>query len=844
MDPCKFFLLGHCMRGGSCRYSHEITPPAVYAGKSSNTSKLLLLKSGPSRNQLTSANESLSLAQPLSPKQVSENSLAPKQDSRSHVPCHYFAQGNCRNGNACLFSHIREQEQMIEVASDLEETQNHDNFRREIYGALVQFGPGAIVSKISLPSDFSMARINGLPADSTPESVATLVSEAGREIAPEFVRIQRQMGAGQISANIKVEDPGFAKFLCTKFNQKQASGVAQSGFEVLQVPAGLLSGPNARRVECKKVQCSWYKPTKTAWLNFGSELIVKRVFKMFTSKAYKILGQPVQCNAPTRSGAVRKNSQAWTLMLTDLPGKCTEEDIRRAIGSPDNRPRNIELGEPSYYADGETASATVMSLLNQAGPIEWSQVNTELQGKRSKAIARFYDEADAREAVRLLHNISLPFCKNLKLAAQLVSTAKFKVAESLFSVIQGSIRTASQTWKAQHLTFKVYPPTGLEQQYRVLKIEGQIVEDVVAAKASMDKILDGITVKSQGNLLWTPSLNHNGSAYQKLKQIQKDHGVIIIRDKRKAVLKLYGPPQKCPDAQLAIADMISGKSSTAYVINLNTEDFKWACSGGFKLIATTLGENIVTFDIVSTPKRILIDGSEKEYESALRVLKRRELKVFTETTIGKEDCTVCWTLPENPLLTRCNHVYCSECFENLCAAAGSQDQDASISCKGNMDSCKVIFDLEELQESLPSKAFEEILEASFTSHIKHCPTKFRFCPKPDCSMIYRVTSKMDFHTCANCLTVICTSCHNPHDGKTCAEFKDEASGGYALFEKAKKELGIKDCPRCKTSMEKIDGCNHMTCRGCQAHLCWVCLETFSTSQLCYAHLNMKHGGTI
>ena len=37
--------------------------------------------------------------------------------------------------------------------------------------------------------------------------------------------------------------------------------------------------------------------------------------------------------------------------------------------------------------DGELASATVMSLLSQAGPIEWSQANTQLEGKRAKAFA-------------------------------------------------------------------------------------------------------------------------------------------------------------------------------------------------------------------------------------------------------------------------------------------------------------------------------------------------------------------------------------------------------------------------------------------------------------------------
>jgi hypothetical protein len=33
----------------------------------------------------------------------------------------------------------------------------------------------------------------------------------------------------------------------------------------------------------------------------------------------------------------------------------------------------------------------------------------------------------------------------------------------------------------------------------------------------------------------------------------------------------------------------------------------------------------------------------------------------------------------------------------------------------------------------------------------------------------------------------------------------------------KQRFGIKDRPKCETSIEKIDGCDYMTCRGCGTH---------------------------
>ena len=731
---------------------------------------------------------------------------------------------------------------VINITDAIQEKPTVDSFTRELCGAVARFERGAQVSKISLPTDFSAARISGLPADSSPESVATLLSRIGIELTPACVRIPRQSGAPYISADIRVEDPAFAKSLCTKLSVTSNLGAKFSELEAVKLPAGIPSGSNAGRVECKKVQCSWYKPSRTAWLNFGNGGIANTVFDKFSSNVYTILNQTVHCNSPTRGAGWRGNPHAWTLMLPGLPASTVEKDIRSAISSPHDSPRHIQLGEPNYDIDGELASATVMSLLHQAGPIEWCQATTELEGKRAKATARFYEESDAREAVRLLHDKPLPFCKNMKLTTQLVSTAKFRVATNIFRAIQSRIHSASQTWKKQHLNYKVFPSIGLGQQYTVLKIEGQVAKDVATAKETMDKILDGVLVMSHGEVLWAPSLNNNGSAFQKLKQIQQGHGVIVVRNRRKAELRLYGSAEKCPAVESVIADMISAESSTDHIIYLKPEEFQWACIGGFKMIATAIGENNATFDIVSTPKKILIGGSEKEYETALRIVRKRDLTLQAETVAGKEECTVCWTQAESPVFTRCNHVYCIECFENLCTAAGSGEKAFSISCYGDKGKCQVVFDLEELQESLSSRTFEDVLEASFASHIQRHPQTFRYCPKPDCGMIYRTTTTMSFNTCTKCLTGTCTSCHNPHEGKTCAEYKDEASGGYEALEKLKKKLGFKDCPRCKTTMEKTEGCNHMKCRGCGAHLCWVCLEAFSESKPCYEHMNAKHGG--
>jgi hypothetical protein len=244
-------------------------------------------------------------------------------------------------------------------------------------------------------------------------------------------------------------------------------------------------------------------------LNFGSEQIVRRVFAKFRGRSCQILGLPVQYNQPTKSRGGFRNPYSWTLTLTDIPTTISETQIRSAILSPQDSPRHVELGRPSYNVDGEEASATVLSLLSNIGPIEWSQANTQLEGKRAKAVDRFYEEADAREAAKALHGKPLSFCKNLNFAAQLLSAAKFKVRNTIFSAVKPKIRAASETWKEKNLKLKVYPSSGLGQQYRNIKIEGQVVDDVAAAKETMDEILNSIKIEYDGQPLWASSLMNN-----------------------------------------------------------------------------------------------------------------------------------------------------------------------------------------------------------------------------------------------------------------------------------------------------------------------------------------------
>jgi hypothetical protein len=325
--------------------------------------------------------------------------------------------------------------------------------------------------------------------------------------------------------------------------------------------------------------------------------------------------------------------------------------------------------------------------------------------------------------------------------------------------------------------------------------------------------------------------------------------VVINRDKLKRQLKFYGPVEKFQQVVLRINAILKELSLSSYEIVLKPHLFPWAIHGGFKRIEQALGKDVAVFNVVS--KKITINGTAQQYDMALAVMDSKhsvEIRPVADLQLGpKEGCPICFCEAEAPVQTSCEHIYCLECLEGYCeSAASTSQQEFQIKCCGAEGTCSTIFTLPELRTYLPSSVFDLVLTKSFEDYVKRNPDDFRPCLTPDCGHIYRCSKTRDLrsptYTCPNCFELLCTSCHAQHGDYTCAEYKDVASGGVAALEKLKKELNIKDCPRCKTPMEKTMGCNHMTCGGCKAHICWVCMAVFETSDPCYRHMNKEHGG--
>jgi ariadne-1 len=121
----------------------------------------------------------------------------------------------------------------------------------------------------------------------------------------------------------------------------------------------------------------------------------------------------------------------------------------------------------------------------------------------------------------------------------------------------------------------------------------------------------------------------------------------------------------------------------------------------------------------------------------------------------------------------------------------------------------------------------------------------KWCPATDCTDAVRVED--GFEVGGMRIEVQCSNGH-----QWCFSCQDEWHAP-AMCDDVKKwrkkflddsetcnwlHANTRDCPKCKVPINKDGGCNHMHCKKCDAHFCWVCLGNFDHNS--YAHTCNKY----
>ncbi|KAI0970303.1 hypothetical protein F4678DRAFT_480535 [Xylaria arbuscula] len=707
-----------------------------------------------------------------------------RPDPRSQIPCTFYQEGNCRAGTNCPYQHHPSDSR---ASTRVSSQHDKDNCVRVFYGALVRYGDGASVTSFSLCSEYSSVRLDGLPADTTPAGVIELLSGLGHDVEIDGLKIVAMPQSPLRSAYISTPDPGFCRNLNTILMNNP-----DNSLKAEPVHPRLPSWASTRRARCNHLKLKWTKP-------FGLECVVyfrsnqsaKNVSDKFKDGRLKVLGTRVNAR-------LVGNSQTGVVWLTGLPLHCLPGTIWSSIGVGVDSPYHVSTPQlPVWEKD---AVASIKSLISGVGHIDFMTEPSTRNGHCWTLSAHFKQDSDALAAMQIVELKAETLFHKVNLIAKPVYNSAFKVSKEIHHHVQHRI----QAYLSRHYL----PPLDVVEQqgYILLSLNGGSSKVVAERASAIEKIVAGDVIKGGNDTpFWVPQLESNGSASNLLREIQERHGVLLLPSRSKREVRCFGDLSK----QTAVQ-----------------ED-------------SEVGDEIVSVNMTSNPKKLIVNGSDEEYSQVLALLRTSNIPFGAKETPSQEDCTLCVTRATDPITIGCGHTYCTECFKRLCRHTRTQE-DIGIVCPGAENTCRNAISMKEIQAHADPVDFEQLLESSFKSYINRRPDQFHYCPTPDCTSIYRparASASPSWHMCNQCLQLICRSCHKSHAGRSCSEH--EACETFEIWKRENSDT-VKDCPKCRTTMAKIDGCDHIQCGGCYTHLCWVCMATFEQAQLCSDHAQNAH----
>eukprot|EP01083_Nonionella_stella_P167644 563981_1 len=253
---------------------------------------------------------------------------------------------------------------------------------------------------------------------------------------------------------------------------------------------------------------------------------------------------------------------------------------------------------------------------------------------------------------------------------------------------------------------------------------------------------------------------------------------------------------------------------------------KWKCSGA--MAKQKLSQSLWNYD-----RNMMKQNDEScDVETAALVL----------PLTAEFECPVCLELRcmFGAMKLSCEHMICVECLSNYIA---NQINNGIICIKCPQFECKALLSdavVHILSDHISYKRYRQFIRNSLLETGKD----WSFCPNPSCSSAIHHRSPNPLLLCG-CGIPLCSQCVSKfHWPLTCRENKQWSSKCNAKiklrdpnlpdlpkFEGQKFEMMVKTkaCPRCKTQWEKNGGCNHILCRKCEYHFCWVCLKEFNQS---------------
>ena len=409
----------------------------------------------------------------------------------------------------------------------------------------------------------------------------------------------------------------------TNFIEQPASNIRDLGGAVVLFGSGgevlgieLAVGTNTRVQTCT-VYCTWYRPSKTAVLEFPSAQIMEAASQRLST--CKVIGRTLDC-----SSKINKALKPWhyTIKIGNLDVS-TQAYMLKGV-CREYKPKRTTFGPPSYSSTNEEIGTAIQRILSASGKIEaWKVLPMEPNANRCKATAVFSTEEQARNSVVKFDNYQLPQLGGLQILLRYYIKTTVSILTPMHTAIASELEQLQQVMSTnEDLRIVSYPAPDNVHRFTIVQITSKNAKDVGRTKAAIEKILVGHTARSGKDIIWNDLFTKpEGLSY--LSKIGKEHDVFIYRNAKKRLLSLYGDEENNAVVESILANAVNDLESDTFVIDLNEKIGLSVYQAAYRRIVGKLGKTAAYFSLTSTPKTVTIRGSSQDADWARLLLQEQ-----------------------------------------------------------------------------------------------------------------------------------------------------------------------------------------------------------------------------
>ncbi|XP_070497948.1 E3 ubiquitin-protein ligase ariadne-1-like [Chironomus tepperi] len=221
----------------------------------------------------------------------------------------------------------------------------------------------------------------------------------------------------------------------------------------------------------------------------------------------------------------------------------------------------------------------------------------------------------------------------------------------------------------------------------------------------------------------------------------------------------------------------------------------------------------------------------------------KSLKIEVPSKLNDKDqqmdiayCQICLEADNELLRISCGHGFCKQCWQQYLALKIIEEGCGDgISCPAHK--CHYLLDENMIISTLTNQNVRDRYKFLLCNNYIIYNRLIRFCPEPKCNRVIKTEIAKVTVQCT-CGLIFCFQCgidlHEPVMCETVIKW-EQLSKTESLSSKWIHE-NTKNCPSCKSPIQKNGGCNHMNCPKCKFDFCWACLKRTKNHNDCQVNV--------